>query len=138
MAYTQKFREQHDDLLNKVELINAELMAEPMSAQSIVVILSDFLKHLKIHLAGEDKLLYPQLKNCGNFEVVAITIQYQTDMGEIANFVDNYSQKWQNTESILGDLTTFTSETKKLITMLSTRIKKENNYLYTLADDCLK
>jgi len=100
-------------------------------------LLSELLGKLKIHLAVEDKALYPQLKKCGNHEVVAISIQYQTDMGGIAEFVAKYSKNWASGMAISENPQAFIDETNQLLSALSTRINKENNYLYKLADDCL-
>ncbi len=139
MAYTQKFRDQHDELLKKAgelgKLLNEDALTKDATAARDV--LSGLLGKLKIHLAVEDKALYPKLKNCGNHEVVAIAIQYQEEMGGIAEFVANYSKKWPSAYAISDDAKLFIEETNQLVSALATRIKKENNYLYKLADDCL-
>ena len=139
MSYTQKFRNQHDELLEKVgelaKLLNEKKLTSDATAARDV--LSGLLGELKIHLAVEDKALYPQLKNCGNHEVVAISIQYQEEMGGIAEFVANNSKKWPSAYAIPDDSKGFIEETNQLISALGNRIKKENDYLYKLADDCL-
>lgn len=139
MAYTQKFRDQHDDLLERAGEISKKLNEEALSkdASQIRDLLSGLLGKLKIHLAVEDKALYPQLKNCGNHEVAAISIQYQEEMGGIAEFVSNYSKHWPSAYAISENAKGFIDETNQLISALSTRIQKENDYLYKLADDCL-
>ncbi len=58
-------------------------------------------------------------------------------MGGIAEFVANYSKKWPSAYAISDDSKGFIEETNQLISALGNRIKKENDYLYKLADDCL-
>jgi iron-sulfur cluster repair protein YtfE (RIC family) len=139
MAFTQKFREQHDELLVKAGLIGNALDVEKLKEDGgpMRSLLSDLLGKLKIHLAVEDKALYPQLKNCGNHEVVAISIQYQEDMGGIAEFVAKYSKNWPSGMAISENAQAFIDETNQLLSALGTRIQKENDYLYKLADECL-
>lgn len=139
MAYTKKFRDQHDELLEKAGEISKLLNEETLSKDATAMrdLLSGLLGKLKMHLAVEDKALYPQLKNCGNHEVAAISIQYQEEMGGIGEFVANYSKHWPSAYAISDDAKGFIDETNQLISALATRIKKENDYLYKLADDCL-
>ncbi len=68
---------------------------------------------------------------------MAISIQYQEEMGGIADFVTNYSKKWPSAYAISDDVKGFIDETNQLISALAKRIRKENDYLYKLADDCL-
>ncbi len=139
MAYTQKFRDQHDDLLERAGEIGKYLNEEALGKDASLMrdMLSGMLGKLKIHLAVEDKALYPQLKDCGNHEVAAIAMQYQNEMGGIGEFVANYSRNWPSALAISDDPKAFIDETNKLISALAGRIKKENDYLYKLADDCL-
>ncbi len=139
MAYTKKFRDQHDDLVERAMAISKLLNEEKLTqdATEIRDMLSGLLGKLKIHLAVEDKALYPQLKACGNHEVVAIALQYEKEMGGIGEFVANYSKKWGSALAIQENAKGFIDETHQLINALSSRIKKENDYLYKLADDCL-
>jgi len=139
MAYTEKFREQHDKLLEKAGEISKHLDEDVLAKDAKVMrdMLSGLLGNLKIHLAVEDKALYPKLKNSGNPEIVAVAIQYQEEMGGIAESVNNYSKKWPSAYAISDNAKLFIEETKQLISALGTRIKKENEYLYKLADDFL-
>ncbi len=139
MVYTQKFRDQHDSLLKKAGEISKHLNEDDLKkdATDIRDMLSGLLGSLKIHLAVEDKALYPKLENSNHPELVALSIQYQKEMGGIAEFVSNYSKKWPGAYAISDDAKTFIEETNQLISALATRIKKENDYLYKLADDCL-
>ncbi len=139
MAYTQKFRDQHDKLLEKAGEISKHLDEDALTKDAKVIrdMLSGLLGNLKIHLAVEDKALYPKLKNSGNPELAAVAIQYETEMGGIAEFVANYSKKWPSAYAISDDAKGFIEETKQLISALGTRIRKENDHLYKLADDFL-
>ncbi len=139
MGYTQKFRDQHDELLEKAGELSKLLDDEKLTNDATAArdVLSSLLGKLKIHLAVEDKALYPKLKNLGNPEIAAIATQYQEEMGGIAEFVSNYSKKWPSAYAISDNAKLFIEETKQLISALGTRIKKENDHLYKLVDDIL-
>jgi len=136
MAYTQKFRDQHTDLLGKAAEIGRNLNEDTLKKDASLVrdLLSGLLGKLKIHLAVEDKALYPQLKACGNQEVAAVATQYQKEMGGIGEFVATYSKNWPSRIAISDNPQAFIKETNQLIAALAERIEKENNHLYNLAD----
>ena len=88
---------------------------------------------LKLHLAVEDKALYPKLLACNDTKIKEMAASFQKEMGSIKGVVDEYAKKW-NAQSIKGSPAEFVKESKKLFDALGTRIKKENDELYTAFD----
>src|SRR4029453_4097984 len=60
MSFTDKFRQQHDEILAIVGELNDKLKAKA-DAQALRSVLSNLAGKLNFHLAMEDKALYPRI-----------------------------------------------------------------------------
>ncbi|HHM01759.1 MAG TPA: hemerythrin domain-containing protein [Caldithrix abyssi] len=136
MRRTDSYRRQHDDLLQVAGEISGKLDTHSLSqnASEVRTLLSKLLGKLNVHLAAEDKALYPRLLNAGNPEAKSLAERYISEMGNIADVVKSYSQKWPSPAAIQKDPATFVAETKNLFGALSKRIHRENNELYNYVD----
>ncbi len=136
MRRTDSYRRQHDDLLQVASEISGKLNAQKLAenATEVRTLLSKLLGKLNVHLAAEDKALYPRLLNAGDPEAKKLAERYISEMGNIAGVVKSYAQKWPSPGAIQKDPSTFVAETKSLFGALSNRIKKENNELYAYVD----
>lgn len=133
---TDKFRGQHDHLL-KLAVELGELSSSIASledAQQARAVLSNLGGKLLVHLAMEDKSLYPQLLASGQSEVVSLTKQFMDEMGGLAEAFEAYNKRWAGAATILEQSDTFQTETAGIVAALGTRIDKENNQLYPMAD----
>ncbi|HGY55230.1 MAG TPA: hemerythrin domain-containing protein [Caldithrix abyssi] len=136
MAITDQYRRQHSDLLNIAHQIAAELNPARLSNDATTVrsLLSTLAGKLSIHLAMEDKSLYPKLMQNSNPDVKATAKKFIDEMGGIAKAFDNYKNKWPHAMAIQKNPNDFISETKTLFNVLSKRIEKENKELYPLLE----
>ncbi len=136
MRKTESYRRQHDDLLQVAGEISRKLDAQKLSRDATEVrsLLSKLLGKLNVHLAAEDRALYPRLLNAGDPQAKSLAEKYISDMGGIAQTVKSYSQKWPSPVAIQKDASSFVSETKSLFGALSKRIERENNELYNYVD----
>jgi hypothetical protein len=136
MAYTDNFRRQHQDLLALAGEIAGKLKAQPADARGLRNLLSALAGKLTVHLAMEDKALYPRLvqENVDNSRALADA--FQQEMGGLAGTFADYNQKWQ-LDAIAADPAGFASETHKVFAAVGRRIARENSELYPLADRAL-
>ncbi len=136
MARTDNYRVQHSEMLEVATLISKKLDAQRLSqdAAEVRTLLSKLLGKLKMHLAAEDKALYPQLLSSGNIAAKQLAQRFIDEMGGIGEVVNKYSKKWPSPIAIQKDANTFVAETKALFGALSNRIDKENNELYNYVD----
>ncbi|NIT62188.1 MAG: hemerythrin domain-containing protein, partial [Aliifodinibius sp.] len=83
MSKTQRYREQHDELLEIATEISAYLQESKVVAEAVTIrsLLSKLLAKLKIHLAMEDKNLYPSLMQSEDQKVVNLAQQFIDEMG---------------------------------------------------------
>jgi iron-sulfur cluster repair protein YtfE (RIC family) len=132
MGFTDKFRQQHTEVLDMVSDLNQKLKAKA-DPQALRTALSALAGKLNFHLAMEDKALYPRLmKSDGAAQGVAK--KFMEEMGGLADAFEAYNKKWQVT-AIRNDPAGFASETHKVFTTLGKRIARENAELYPLADN---
>ena len=131
MGFTDKFRQQHREVLDMVSELNQKLKAKE-EAQALRSSLSALAGKLNFHLAMEDKALYPRLmKSEGAAQGVAK--KFMDEMGSLAAVFQDYNNKWQ-VSAIRNDPAGFAAETHKVFGALGKRIARENAELYPLAD----
>ena len=136
MAYTDKFRAQHGELLNVAKamgnLLNAELLRR--DATEVRHLLSVLHGKLSVHLAMEDKSLYPRLLNHHDSTIRDTTQRYIDEMGSLAGAFKAYVGKWPTPSAIQANPEGFIADTNGVFEALGKRIVQENQDLYVLAD----
>lgn len=88
--------------------------------------LSSLFGKLTIHLAIEDKSLYPQLKSHADAAVRATAARFDAEKAAIAPAVHAFGRRWSE-PAIRENAAAFRAETRKLFAALAARIKRENN-----------
>jgi iron-sulfur cluster repair protein YtfE (RIC family) len=136
MAYTDNFRRQHQELLAMVGEVAGKLKAEPGDARGLRNLLSALAGKLTVHLAMEDKALYPRLAEAKVESARGLARSFQQEMGGLAQTFASYNQKWQ-ADTIQGDPGGFARETHAVFAAIGRRIGRENEELYPLADRML-
>jgi len=136
MAKSDRFRQQHDELLGLANALAATLDAGKLSADGTPArsALSKLAGKLLLHLGAEDEHLYPNLMASNDAHTKKIAQQFVDEMGGIANAFVGYNTKWKTASSIQADAAGFINETKGIYKALADRIDKENNILYPLMD----
>ena len=137
MSATQRYRDQHDGLLALATEISGSLNVEELTkdASQARALLSQLLGKLTVHLAMEDKSLYPSLLEQGDEQVKKMAQKFSDEMGGIAQAVENYAKTWSSATAIQNDAVTFVDQTKGIFSALADRIDKENNQLYKAYDE---
>lgn len=136
MAMTDSYRRQHNELLEMATKLAGKLSVDIVTkeASDIVSVLSQFGSKLNMHLTMEDKALYPKLMSSGNTKTAQVAKDYMAEMGGIKQVVEKYLNSWALSKNIIAEPQKFIDESKGIISALKTRIDKENNILYPLAD----
>jgi len=136
MAKSDRFIQQHDELLVLANELAATLNADQLSASAgnARSILNRLAGKLLIHLGAEDEHLYPHLLASNDEETKRIAKQFVDEMGGISQAFIAYNDKWKTAASIQADAAGFINETKAIYAALAERIEKENTILYPLID----
>jgi hemerythrin len=136
MARTDRFREQHNELLRaandlQLQLNVAELSKDGAKARSC---LSALMGKLLLHLATEDKVLYPELVAHKNAAVATMARRFSVEMQATSQLVVAYNDRWSTPTAIRRNAQDFAAETKIVLQKLVDRIRRENHELYAAAD----
>jgi hypothetical protein len=133
MARTQSFREQHEEILEIVRNIEAELVMDKLkkNPSNVLRMFAGFSGKLKIHLAMEDKGLYPMLAQHADQSIRLLGENYSKEMTTITDAYLKFSQQWLSPTAIEKDPSGFMAATRKVFGLLGKRIEKENRELYT-------
>ena len=136
MAATDNFRRQHNDLLGLVGEIQ-DLASSPRSETAsikICRILSRMSGKLSIHLAAEDKSLYPRLVASDDAGTSEVAKRFQEEMSGLGDVYNAFAAKWRTPQAIDDDFEGFVAESGEVFAALGDRIARENRELYPLAD----
>ena len=136
MPYTDNFKRQHQELLDLVGELATRVKVNPGDAKGLRTMLSALSGKLTVHLAMEDKALYPRLMQADVDNSRGLARTFQQEMGGLADTFAQYNQKWQ-AGTIAADPGGFARATQELASALGKRIARENAELYPLADRVL-
>lgn len=133
---TENFRRQHDELLQIVGEIVPQLQAEALAknASTVRSQLSQLAGKLNVHLAMEDKSLYPMLIAHPDAAIAAKATAFSVEMGNIKEAFGGYMKRWATAALIQQSPKEFVSETNSIFATLGQRIERENNDLYARFD----
>ncbi len=137
MARTDNLRKQHTGIVETVETLSGYLTEAKLAsdAEGAKTALEGLAGKLNVHLAMEDKVLYPELMNSSDPRTKATAEKFASEMGNIAEAFTAYKNKWP-ANSIGSDPAGFIKETNEIFGVLSKRVAAEESVLYPLAD-CL-
>ncbi|MEO7050511.1 MAG: hemerythrin domain-containing protein [Rhodanobacter sp.] len=135
MSNTLRFREQHAEILR----LAADLQAVPEqqlreNASPARKILSNLLGKLTLHLAVEDRSVYPQLQSSPDAAVASMAKRFEQEMGGIAANVQAWSKSWPTPGAIQSDPRRFITETADIVSALKKRMQREDLELYAAVD----
>ena len=136
MSVTATFRRQHDEISVLVERLG-ELIASPESipekTADIAQTKAKLTGKISMHLAAEDKSLYPKLAASSNANISKTARAFQAEMGALSEIYAAFTKKW-TVSAVAEAPADFATEASAVLKALSDRIDRENTQLYPLAD----
>jgi hemerythrin HHE cation binding domain-containing protein len=85
---------------------------------------------LKVHLAMEDRSLYPNLVNHRDVALRTLAVRFLDERATIWQKYDEYKARWHTTAAIEAGPDAFIDETRKILGMLWNRMKMEDDVLH--------
>lgn len=136
MRRTIRYLEQHAQIMRLARdlerhLIPHELAKDASAARQVLSLLSG---KLLVHLAVEDRLLYPEILHCADPAVRAVGQRFLEEMGPISQAFKSYSIRWGTQGAIQSEPAAFVAETKSILAAVEERIRREDRELYPLAE----
>ncbi len=134
MSNIDRYAEQHERILTPARDILAILDSGNLAENEYAVgqLLSGLAGRLKLHLAVEDKSVYPALLNNPDEHVRIVARKFKDEVGDIYVVFNEYFKKWSSSAKIESSRDAFTRETRELFEALMDRITKEDKELYPL------
>lgn len=134
MQITAQLRDDHDIIVQLVGKFRKIISAsQPPSGVELVTFRHAFSKQLLAHLAREDMLLYPMLRQSKNAAVANTAEAFVDEMGGLLAAYKEWSVQWP-TERVTEQWPVFVGETDSLLDALAKRIVRENEELYPLVE----
>lgn len=131
----RRLRGEHEELGNLAQqLMHFVEAPAPPPAAELNPVRTGLRNQLIAHLKREDWVLYPALIASEDDHVAAMARDFVAEMGGIAEAFSDYSRKWMP-EAIVADWDAYCAETTVILTILGTRIARENRDLYPLAEN---
>jgi hemerythrin-like domain-containing protein len=136
MTHTTNLRRQHDVILALADDLVAaqESLATSAEAAGAATRLAKLTGVLQLHLAAEDRALYPRLRASSDAAVADTARRFMREMGGLAQVYGEFEARWRSASAIQANPDGFRAETAAVLGALGTRIARENAELYPLAD----
>jgi hypothetical protein len=85
---------------------------------------------LKVHLAMEDRSLYPHLVNHRDLELRTLAVRFLDERAALRDRYDAYQHRWPSAIAIERDADRFIDDSREILGMLWTRMKTEDDVLH--------
>lgn len=126
-----KFKHQHEKIFDAIHALrHYALLGIAENAREIAKTIVGMSSVIKLHLAVEDTVLYPALRQSENSLVSRMGAQYQSEMKAIAESYDAFARRWNTATSVARDPAGFRTEANRVLKILHGRICKEDREFY--------
>ena len=85
---------------------------------------------IKLHLAVEQRYLYPAAQACGVAKVAQLGRQYENEMHGIAGAYLDFAGRWNTPVRLAAEPDAFRSEANTVLHALFQRMRREDHELY--------
>lgn len=120
-------------IVGDIEARSAHIADRP-SAVEITLMMARLTGILRIHLALEDEILYPALRNASDPHIAQMAERYWQDMGGLADTFLDFVDRWKRADMLLTEPERFRSESAVVFKALTERIAREHDEIYPMAE----
>jgi leucyl aminopeptidase (aminopeptidase T) len=130
-----KFKHQHIDILSSIARLR-QLSREGVAgnAAAIAAQIVQVSGLVKLHLAGEDRNLYPTLEDSGDARLAHMSRAYRAEMKDIAQAYLGFAAKWNTARQVARDPDGFRQDANVVLRRLFERIQREDREFYPAID----
>lgn len=126
-----KFKQQHLDILAAIDalrtLARAGVAAHATAIAGQIVAMSGLIK---LHLAVEQRYLYPAAQASGVASLVRMGHRYESEMDGIAGAYLAFAGRWNTAAHLQAEPEQFRSEANTVLHALYQRMRREDHELY--------
>lgn len=131
----QHFQREHDQIKSDLDGLRAltwEGIA--VNAQDIADHLQVMSTHVAVHLASEDRTLYPMLAATGDPAIAGMASRYQAEMGGLASIFHGFVERWRIAAHVAGDPEGFRMASKPVLRALHERLFREESEFFPIIE----
>lgn len=134
---TENFRRQHKELFEIAMQVGAKLGAADLvsNAADVRRLLAQLAGKLKVHARMEDEALYPRLLTNSDPAVRQRASALFDEVDGLYDAFEQYLRAWPSAAEIAASPTEFARQTMKVFRTLGSRMRREEEELYPLADE---
>lgn len=127
----ERFETQHVAILHGIgELRRLSQQGIASNASAIARALVEISATIKLHLAAEDRMLYPSVQRGGDADLARLAQRYQHDMGPIAAEFETFARRWNTAAPLRAQPEDFRREANAVLRMVWERMHRENREFY--------
>lgn len=89
---------------------------------------------IRMHLAAEDRVLYPAVAQAGDPAIADLGSRFQKEMGGLAASYTAFVGRWNGAKHIGADPEAFRAEANTVFKALHDRVHRENTDLYPIVE----
>ena len=126
-----RFKHQHVDILQRIDdLRKLTHNGIPANSHSIAQRIHDLGKVVTLHLAIEDRILYPAVRQAENAHIAAMGEAYQEEMKGIANRYIRFTNTWSDPARVAAEPDAFRAAANTVLKDVYQRMQRENREFY--------
>lgn len=126
-----RFKHQHVDILQRIDALRKLTHAGiAENSRAIAQQVRDLGKVVTLHLAIEDRILYPAVRKAPDARIAAMGETYQEEMKDIANPYIRFTHKWSDPAQVAADPDSFRDAANSVLKNVYQRMQRENMEFY--------
>ncbi len=127
----ERFKHQHVDILRRIDALrNLVHNGIEANAKAIARHVHELGTVVKLHLAIEDRILYPAVRKAVKTEIAAMGDAYQQEMKGIANAYIRFTMKWSDAARLAAEPEDFRADANSVLKTVYQRMQRENREFY--------
>ncbi|WP_298232948.1 hemerythrin domain-containing protein [uncultured Azohydromonas sp.] len=126
-----KFKDQHSQILDFIATLRRHAHAGIAEhADDIARLVVAMSAVIKMHLAAEDKALYPALEAAHDRQLARLGRQFQAEMASIAGAYNAFARQWNTAARVRADPEGFRAQANQVLRTVFERMQRENRDFY--------
>lgn len=126
-----RFKHQHVEILQRIDTLRQLAHSGILSnSYSIAQQVKDLGKVVTLHLAIEDRILYPAVQKAEDAAIAAMGTAYQEEMKGIANRYIRFTNKWSDPARVAAEPDEFRAAANAVLKDVYQRMQRENREFY--------
>jgi len=126
-----KYKHQHIDILGGINALRRLSRAGVEgNAQEIATRLVSLSSVVRMHLAVEDRFLYPSVEGLGDRALAEMSRRYRADMADIASSYLEFAARWNTAAQLTANSADFRAEANVALRRVFDRMERENREFY--------